>query len=121
MFEIIAGHAGLCPICCDFIATGLSHIKPLVIPTHPNPAHCSYSERGAWLVQNEYARRLHPRRWAHSRCAERLDREMSVDDQIALAGDWHAELTAMKQASQLLHGCYRGGQRAKLSSRSAAP
>jgi hypothetical protein len=112
-FEYVAKHGGVCPICCDFIAAGRSQIRSLVVPTPPNPAYCTfYAERGAWLVHGQYAKRLHSRTWAHARCTARLDSRLSADQQIAMAGDWRAELDSKRDAAAGLYKRQFGRQRA---------
>ncbi len=109
-FEIVAGHAGVCPLCCRGIAKSRSRIAPIAA-TPLNPEHCRwYAERGKWLVRQDYmTQRLHGRTWAHAACVDDLDAKYTPDEQAVLAAEWRGELVAKKRSAEALldHHCGR--------------
>lgn len=109
----LAAYAGLCPICGHNVAINRSRVRALAVPTVLNPAYMRwYAERHAWLLhESVYVKRLHARTWAHARCSRLLDAKYSYDDQVALAGDWAAQLKAMRCEAEALHGRRVGKQR----------
>jgi hypothetical protein len=111
-FEITAAHAGVCPLCSVGIAANRSTISPLPVPYPMNPAYASfYGERGAWLVNGDYIKRMHRRPWAHSRCVDRLNDRYTDAEQMDLAEDWAQELAEMKAEALHIHGRRNGARR----------
>lgn len=110
-FEIIAGHAGTCPICCRFIAKNRSSIVALPVALPPSPEHCYYG-RG-WFVGGVEGH-TRPRRWVHADCQP----ELTYDELEALAEDWRCELKAKKRQADIDAGrCRRRkSQRSKAAS-----
>lgn len=107
MTGLLAKHAGICPLCCRFIAKGRSRITALDVPMPPSLKHVRYDSFGSgsghgWFFhrgtaggQGDVVVRARP--WVHAKCASQVE-SLSYAELKAMAQQRHCELRRHKDA-----------------------